>query len=202
MVVKIVVARYHENVEWTKQLSNVVICNKGADNLGESFTNVIQMDQNVGREGHTYYKYIVDNYDNLDDHIIFLQGNPFDHTPSLIDSLQRCIQEAKDFEFISEKVMKTSLADEHDRYPQCRNIRTTYERVFGAPCDDDTKELVFGAGAQFIVSKKNILQRPKSFYENLVSILGNAVNPDEGYDVERFHKLIFFVPSLSPPPPP
>jgi len=27
---------------------------------------------NVGREGHTYYKYICDNYDNLTDYTIFL----------------------------------------------------------------------------------------------------------------------------------
>jgi hypothetical protein len=38
---------------------------------------------NVGREGHTFFKYIYDNYDNLDDYTIFLQGHPYDHSPDL-----------------------------------------------------------------------------------------------------------------------
>jgi hypothetical protein len=50
---------------------------------------------------------------------------------------------------------------------------------------------IFGAGAQFIVSKKNILKKPKEFYLNIVKILENNINPIEGYVVERFHKIIF-----------
>jgi hypothetical protein len=72
---------------------------------------------------------------------------------------------------------------------QCGKIYETYQRVFGTPCTNDT--CVFGAGAQFIVSKTRILQRPKSFYQNIVSILGTSVDPMEGYDMERFHGYIF-----------
>ncbi len=49
----------------------------------------------------------------------------------------------------------------------------------------------FGAGAQFIVSKKNILQRPKEFYLKIIEMLENDINPIEGFVIERFHKLIF-----------
>ena len=54
---------------------------------------------NVGREGHTYYKYIVDNYDNLKDYTCFLQGNPFDHSPNIIDNLHRCIEDLNTMSF-------------------------------------------------------------------------------------------------------
>jgi hypothetical protein len=64
---KIVVSRFNESIEWTKQLDNVLIYNKG-DTLTN--THSIQLD-NVGREGHTFYKYIYDNYDNLDDLTVF-----------------------------------------------------------------------------------------------------------------------------------
>jgi len=37
---KIVVSRYNENVEWTKQFPNLVIYNKG-DTLGDDYTNEI-----------------------------------------------------------------------------------------------------------------------------------------------------------------
>ena len=49
----------------------------------------------------------------------------------------------------------------------------------------------FGAGAQFIVSKKNILQRPKNFYLKIIVMLENNINPIEGFVIERFHNLIF-----------
>ncbi len=52
-------------------------------------------------------------------------------------------------------------------------------------------KFIFGAGAQFIVSKKCILNRPKSFYSKIVEILENDVNPIEGFVIERFHKIIF-----------
>jgi hypothetical protein len=81
MTLCIVVSRYNEDVNWTKQFNNVIIYNKG-EKLSDDFNQILL--NNVGREGHTYYKHIYDNYDNLDDYIIFLQGNPFDHSPDII----------------------------------------------------------------------------------------------------------------------
>ena len=52
----IVIARYNENVEWSKQFSNVIIYNKGTSLKGDY--NEILL-KNVGREGHTYYKHII-----------------------------------------------------------------------------------------------------------------------------------------------
>ena len=49
----------------------------------------------------------------------------------------------------------------------------------------------FGSGGQFIVSKTQILQRPKEFYLKIVEILQNNINPIEGFVIERFHKLFF-----------
>jgi hypothetical protein len=49
----------------------------------------------------------------------------------------------------------------------------------------------FGAGAQFIVSKKTILKKPIAFYSNIVKMLQYHINPVEGFVIERFHKLIF-----------
>lgn len=51
---------------WTKLLSNVIIYNKGTPQR----CNQILLN-NVGREGHTYYKHICDNYDNLADYTFF-----------------------------------------------------------------------------------------------------------------------------------
>jgi hypothetical protein len=187
----IIVARYNENVEWTKQFPNVRIYNKGTkldDGYNEFFLN------NVGREGHTYYKYICDNYDNLSDYNIFLQGYPFDHSPNIMENLNKCINNINkemsiDFGFLSEQIHNSSLDTELSRYPECKNIHTNWVRVFGV--NSSNQKCIFGSGAQFIVSKNKILKNKKEFYENIVKMLEYDIDPLEGYDIERFHKYIF-----------
>jgi hypothetical protein len=200
----IVVARYNENIDWTKQFSNVIIYNKGIK-IGKGYNEICL--NNVGREGHTYYKYICDNYDKLDDYTIFLQGNPFDHSPNIISNINKYISNKNlkiDFEFLSEDIHTSSLDLECSRYWQCKNIHKNFERVFGVRFYHvltGNNECIFGAGAQFIVSKNRILQNPKKFYENIVKMLEYSVDPIEGYDIERFHKYIFnytFVQSKCP----
>jgi hypothetical protein len=191
----IVVARYKEDIEWTKQFMNrftkVIIYNKGIKLIEEDYNEILM--ENVGREGHTYYSHIVNNYDNLDDYTIFLQGNPFDHSPNLIDNLFKYINNKElniYFDYLSEKIVNSCLGVEHGS-PECKNLYTTFEKIFGVKPDNNNHECVFGAGAQFIVSKKSILKRTKDFYENIVNILNKEICPWEGYDVERLHKYIF-----------
>jgi len=183
----IVIARYNENIEWTKQFPNVIIYNKG-EKLEDTF-NQIQLD-NVGREGHTYYKYIFDNYDNLDDYTIFLQGNPFDHSPNIISNLNKFINNKElniDFEFLSECFLFCNLrgCPHHPGLP----LIDIYEKLFNERRTD--MYFHFGAGAQFIVSKKAILNRPKEYYLKIVEMLQNDIDPIEGYVIERLHQFIF-----------
>jgi len=183
----IVVARYNENIEWTKQFLNVIIYNKGLP-LENSYKQIFV--NNVGRESHTYYKHIFDNYDNLAEYTIFLQGNPFDHSPNIISNLNNYINNKElniDFEFLSEWIISCNIKGciHHSGLP----LIETYEKIFGEKKDNNN--FLFGAGAQFIVSRKRILQRPKEFYLNIIKILETNINPIEGYVIERFHKLIF-----------
>ena len=195
--INIVVARYNEDIEWTKQFENVTIYNKG-DKLGDSYKEILL--KNVGREGHTYYKHICDNYDNLDPYTIFLQGNPFYHSPNIINNLLKYIHNTKldvDFEFLSEKVIYSCLDYECRLNKQCTNIFNTYDIIFNTKCSNI--ECIFGAGAQFIVSKTQILKKPKTFYKNIVKMLENNISPGEGYDIERLHKYILckeYIPIL------
>ena len=184
----IVVARYNEKVEWTKYFSNVIIYNKG-ENLTGDFNQIAL--SNVGREGHTYYKHIYDNYDNLTDYIIFLQGNPFDHSPNIMYNLNKYVTNTNlsiDFEFLSEKIIHCNLSG-CIHHPGYLPLIETYEKLFNIR--KNFMDFQFGAGAQFIVSKRKILQRPKEFYLKIVKMLENNINPIEGFVIERFHKLIF-----------
>ena len=183
----IVVARYNENVQWTKCFSNVIIYNKGDPLPLNEFNNQIFLN-NVGREGHTYYKHIYDNYDSLADFTVFVQANPFDHSPNIMSVLPRCIANINDidFTFLSELILQCNLSGcmYHCDLP----LIDTYEQLFGEK--KEQLDFEFGAGAQFIVSKHQILQRPREFYLKIVEMLNNSVNPIEGFVIERFHKLI------------
>lgn len=193
----IIVARYNEDVAWTKVFKNVLIFNKG-EKLGDEYRQIMM--DNVGREGHTFFKYICDNYEHLEDHIVFLQGNPFDHSRNLtqnllgIQFLINCLCFNVRFGFISEHIIRCTLERQEIEYWQCKDIHKTYDRIFNTSLLTDgkeTHECVFGTGAQCIVSRECILSRPKSFYENIVKILEYSIDPIEGYHVERFYKSIF-----------
>jgi hypothetical protein len=145
---------------------------------------------NVGREGHTYYKYIYDNYYNLDAYTIFLQGNPFDHSPNIINNIKKYLNTKHlhlDFEFLSETISHSNLSGCKTHYNL--NLKDVYEKIFNIKRDN--MEFQFGHGAQFIVSKTQILSRSREFYLNIVKILDYDKNPIEGYVIERFCKLIF-----------
>ena len=81
--INIVVARYTEDVEWTKAYNDIVtIYDKGLDNH-PALSGAIKI-ENIGREGHTYLHHIIENYDNLAEQIIFTQCDPFVHNPTIL----------------------------------------------------------------------------------------------------------------------
>jgi hypothetical protein len=86
-----IISRYNEDVRWTRFLQgNIIIYNKGKNNININIErNNIKIINiyNIGREGHTYLYHIINNYDNLKDKTIFLQGNPFDHSPNILELL-------------------------------------------------------------------------------------------------------------------
>ena len=200
---KIIVARYNEDITWTKLFSsNVLIYNKG-QRLDEP--NVINLN-NVGREGHTYFHHIYNNYDNLDDYLVFVQGKPFDHSPNIIKSLlnfQKQInknhknlnqnQNQIGFRYLSEKIIKANLfyCPHHPGLPLEKTFKELFPEIVLNENNIANHKFCFGSGAQFIVSKSRIKQRPREFYLKIVQMLEKEPNPIEGFVIERFHALIF-----------
>ena len=79
-MVQIVIAKYKEDVSWINKLThNFIIYDKSDLPIDGS----IKL-KNIGREGETFLYYIVNNYNNLDEVTVFLQGNPFEHVQLLV----------------------------------------------------------------------------------------------------------------------
>jgi hypothetical protein len=127
----------------------------------------------------------------LEDYTIFLQGRPFDHSPNIIIDIYKYLNRSEinlDFESLSEGNLSINLisgCQTHRGLP----LMDIYRKLFGHDCSGG--EYLFGAGAQFIVSKQQILKRPKEFYLKIVEMLQYSINPIEGFVIERLHPLIF-----------
>ena len=184
----IVVARYNENVEWTKEFSKVIIYNKGTPLEKGHYREILL--KNVGKEEHSYYKYIYDNYDHLDDYTIFLSGNPFDFSPNIINKLHEYINNKEltiDFKFLNENVYKCNISNcrVHHNLP----FIDVYEKIFNE--EKESIDFEFGLKSNFIVSRKQIQKKTKNFYLKIVELLESDYSRNEANVIERFHKLIF-----------
>lgn len=180
----IVVARYNENIDWVKKYKNCLLYNKG-EHIQENYIKL----ENVGREAHTYLYHIVKNYNTLSDHTIFVQANPFDHSPNFFDTLDGIISSnfSADFYWISEKLIVGDFTYKREPYilPAFPNINPAYEFIFGDAIKPET--FVFGAGAQFSVSKDRILSRPLEFYQKIFDVFDKEVVNNSG---ELYTKLL------------
>ena len=100
MTKQIVIARYKEDIEWTKYLDyETIIYSKGGP--VETNHKVIQM-PNIGMGGATFWYHIIENYDNLADITLFTQGHPFDADFETLKGWgpdEKSVKELQDFYF-------------------------------------------------------------------------------------------------------
>lgn len=197
MSYKIVVARFNENVEWLRtDIDNCIIYNKG-HKIGLSNEVIVN---NIGRESDTYLRYIIDNYDNLPEIVIFTQGNIADHRGvNNINILYNLLLEAKIYGkskcFVDNCPENWNSRDENNYY--LHNNYKNNERVsFGKWFKKNIKPnyprpLLLYWNAIFAVSKKLILNRSLEYYKNLILEVNHHINPVEGHFFERSWFYIF-----------
>jgi hypothetical protein len=192
MSVKIVVARYNEDVSWTKQITHpIIIYNKG-DPITD-LSNVIPL-INKGREGETFLRHIVENYNTLDDVTVFLQGDPFDHLTILLgwqgeitDNQKQLLCKKINNEITWQSKFSTFYQIKYNVPGNTNNSKTYFY------CNKYFKEahnyFTVSPSAQYIVPKTHILSRPLEFWK----ILHEAIYNDEldGYAMENLWWLAF-----------
>lgn len=195
----LVIARYNEDVSWADGHPRVVY-NKGARLEGLSEQEQI-MAPNVGRESHTYLTYIIDNYQNLPDHIMFCQGGIKDHVEGFrvedyvnpsYDMVCARVVTLKEWNPATGRLNHFGIWQEKLEKGAMRAGRLTYlewfEKVLGVPLAEGT---VYIPGAIFSVSSRNIRQRPIEFYVNLRKFVDDHPDPEEGHYLERSWLYIF-----------
>ena len=166
----IVIAKNKENKDWVAQIPN------GWNiHLYDKDNNLVNA---PGREAHTYFKFIVDNYDTLEGDYIFCQCNPFDHCPTFLDELYNG--------YISGRAYPCTRIDR--TMPSDGNAiqSDNYIEILGL---DVPSEWTFLAGAQFKVPSDKIKSRSKQFYKTCLEL--SETDPQSGYIFEGLWRFIF-----------
>lgn len=194
----IVIAKYKEDIQWLEDLvldydaHTVHVYNKSEDphlhyksSSGYVYTYSLP---NIGREAHTFLTYIVTNYFQLPENVLFLQGNPFDHN---IDKtrLQELITNHKVNTHCTH-VSNVIYKSDGKGLPHHRglNIDDLYKQLFET--DQTLESYSFTPGAQYVVSKECILSKPIEFWKRalVLSIQPHSLFP---WEVERLWMYMF-----------
>jgi hypothetical protein len=161
----IVVAKYNEDVSWIDKLNkhNVLVYNKDSkDNRWK--LNLL----NYGKDAETHLYHIVNNYNNLADYTVFLQGNPFDHWANTINDIESF---NKNLDFLP--LGPVYERDNHEYQQQCRDYCNRMDMNYIEP-------FYFIGGMQLILSKNQIQSRSKEFYLNLKNDIPKIISQGSG----------------------
>ena len=183
----LVVSRFNEEIDWTKQIENwnVIIYNKGE----KLDVNSVAL-PNVGREAETYLNFIVNNYHDLNGLYGFVQGNPFGNGLSSNENIILDINSITTLEgfsfFKGSKILYSDLngLPDHNTGIDITGYCTKFE--IKVP-----EKLEFAPGAQFVVCSNSVKARPVDFYKNLLNSVNTSIKPCEAYILERLWFYIF-----------
>ena len=204
MSYKIVVARYNENIGWlNSEMKNCVIYNKG-NKL--NIDNEIML-KNVGRESETYLQYIITNYDNLPDVIVFTQARIADHKGSddvsyLINIKNEALNKAKSQNFYLHNDIGNNIYWDSkwnlrngqyflkDNYKN--NNPITFIEWFKTNINMDYPNPInIYMNAIFAVKKEYIINKPIEYYKKLILEVNHHIDSTEGHFFERSWYYIF-----------
>jgi hypothetical protein len=217
MKTSIVIAHYKENLDWINNISNditVYLYTKGGVELNIKKENIHIFDlPNIGNEQHTYFYHVINYYNNLEDIIFFVQGNPYEHSIYFDDKLNnRFLGGLSDFNLI------TSLYGDVDINIYKKHINHKYENIvydqinnniFIDPWNDSDAELninyiidnlpelkikkenwIFNANGMYSTTKDKILELDINTYEKCLEFFNvKDLNMVE-YAFERINNFI------------
>ena len=185
----LVVAYYYEDIDWLQSIDSfdsVFLYNKNTKDIPGSINL-----PNVGREAHTFLFHIVNNYNNLADITVFVQGNPFLHISKLKENSGKELNDFfKSHNYLNDRAepLLTELMIDYAPYT-AKCYRECIEGNIPDP-------ITFSPGAQWIVPKECILSKSLSFYKKLLKELEiDKVSNNDGiynaWNMEGMWQYIF-----------
>jgi hypothetical protein len=206
---EVVIAAYDKDYNWINQLDSdvkVTVYKKGFEPL----PNEILIEPNVGRDVHTFFYHLVNNYNNLSDYTFFSQDYPFDHVENYISlingdeklwfeharqSINGCWFFNTDYyTFLCDKtgLPNSVIIDDLSLkiWPTGEwiemNLEPTWHQLFNMPCPD---YFAFTPAGHFCISREQVLKKPIEYYKIILNIL--ETDPNSPWVIERLESYIF-----------
>jgi len=209
---EVVIAAYNRDLSWINKFNNdvkITIYRKG-DNLNNP--DEIYLPNNIGRDVHSFFYHIYNNYDNMSDYTFFVQDYPFDHWENLVEVINECPDKLCSsasinfdgyygFHFNTIGSMWTLYKSNHlgtgnilkcdaRGRPQDLNpnidLKKYWSLLFKMP---SLNEYEFIPGGHFCITKEHIKIRSKEFYLNIIKLLES--NEHVPWIIERLECYIF-----------
>jgi hypothetical protein len=167
----IVTSHWQEDLEWLKKSKFPVVLIDKEGSAESSFVPKYVIPNKGGAES-TYFKYIIENYENLPEHIAFLHGHENAYHQKHERSLLEVIEGAnlthgyiplsgwvRFYPFFNEVGVLNS-PDLWDSFHLPSELKPKVGSL-----------MAFQPNSQFIVSKERILKHPKELYEHIYNVL-------------------------------
>lgn len=187
---KYVISNYNNDLSWVREYTNdyVVYDQSGTAGLPETIIRL-----HIGSDIYDKFSFIIDNYHNLPDIVVFVKGNLFKYISK--EEFDGVCQK-KTFTPLLTKNHKTTLPvcfySEDGMYNEINNFwylnhhRTERAgeliELLGIR---DEEYLKFAPGSNYIVPRENILKHSKEYYKKLRSFLEWGEYPGEAQIIER-----------------
>lgn len=200
MAFELVVARYEEDLAWTRNVPTAIRVSVYDKNGNAPYPGAVEL-PNVGREAHTYLHHIIHRYDSLAPLTVFCQGKPFDHVFDFHKRLQALAQDPASvagFRWFGHIIDTDDNRGQRLFVPWSKNedhheldIAGFHHALFG---HEGPNEYVFQLGAQFAVTAELIRRRPIDFYRHALKI--SISFPDAAHCFERSWDRVFGVQGI------
>lgn len=211
---RLVISSYKEDTKWIEYLDrskvqSYLLYRKNNNHLNnyldyekENENNVSLA--NIGREAHTYLIHIVKNYDNLYEHEIFCQGNPFEHCFNFLDEIH-ALNDGTSFKqfgqiesIVCKEKIKKSVSDFNFKYlnnlikkdsswtrANFFHIDSIHLDLFGEEMPNTSLMKPY---AQFVASREAIRSHSLETYVRLLDYFNDNIN----YNVMAWHMEYFW----------
>jgi len=170
-----IVARYQEDLQWTKELKvdDIIVVQKGTDM------------ENRGREPTSYLWYIINNYDSLEGIYFFTQGHLI-HYPDIVN--HEFTEEFTWFPGRPNEYLPGTFTCDMDAQPHDFLDIKTFLKEAGL---EYNKELItFNSCCLFSISAEDIKKNSKDYYQRIYDAILKV--PKGEYVFERLVRHIFY----------
>lgn len=169
MALTIVTSHWNEDLEWLKssKFPVVLIDKEGAPASWLASQHVVP---NKGHETTAYFKYIIENYENLPDHVAFIHGHEHSwhqmHSRPLLEVIESANIQKYEYIPLNNFFRYYGFQDEITGVPETPVFKfKTFWNLLGFPYVPDGAPFLVAPSSQYIVSKRLIQKVPKKTWE-------------------------------------